>query len=527
MSAFSSSKRLFFASLFVRHVLGISVTVPVAAPSTAPKVSQSLVSFSIEQDRWTDWVGTTSQNQFFFNTLDNLKQLTGEPPHIRIGADSEDRTNFNPNVQFAQDVFPAPSTVTPYPEASTVVVGDGFYQAVQFLPPNTHVIWGVNFGKNNLTAAFLEAKAIVKAFASSAVKAAGITLDSIEIGNEADLYSSNGDRASGYSVAQYVPQWVSFATNVSAAAGISKTSTTKFWGAAFAGSSHSTTGFSPQGIFANNILSSAPGSLITAISQHHYSGSFCAGNGGILQDLMTKSTIRGNLTQYSPDIAAVQAEGFEYFFGETNSYSCHGAPGVSNTAGAALWTLDYVLFASQIGISRVFFHEGIGYKYNLIQPVTLTKSTTDGSTLTTPLPPHIQPQYYGAIIAAEAIGNSGSTTAVELTINNTIVSGYAFYVGDKLARAVLINSQAFLSTTTTARNSVHIDLSLTGSGAPKTMTIKRLAIGHADDTSGLTWGGQSFETSTARPSGAVEVTTANVSSGVDIQETEVVLLSFL
>ncbi len=50
---------------------------------------------------------------------------------------------------------------------------------------------------------------------------------------------------------------------------------------------------------------------------------------------------------------------------ETNSYSCHGAPNVSNTAGAAIWTLDYTLFASTINIERVFFHEGIGYKYNL------------------------------------------------------------------------------------------------------------------------------------------------------------------
>lgn len=45
-------------------------------------------------DRWTDWVGTTSRNQFFYNTLDNLKQLTGAPPFIRIGANSEDHTNF-------------------------------------------------------------------------------------------------------------------------------------------------------------------------------------------------------------------------------------------------------------------------------------------------------------------------------------------------------------------------------------------------------------------------------------------------
>jgi hypothetical protein len=38
-------------------------------------------------------------------------------------------------LQFVQAVFSEPTEVTPYPEADTVVVGDGFYQAVQYLPP--------------------------------------------------------------------------------------------------------------------------------------------------------------------------------------------------------------------------------------------------------------------------------------------------------------------------------------------------------------------------------------------------------
>ena len=51
---------------------------------------------------------------------------------------------------------------------------------------------------------------------------------------------------------------------------------------------------------------------------------------------------------------------------ETNSIACHGAPGVSNTAGAALWTIDFTLQAASLGIKELFFHEGIGYKYNFV-----------------------------------------------------------------------------------------------------------------------------------------------------------------
>jgi hypothetical protein len=111
------------------------------------------------------------------------------------------------------------------------------------------------------------------------------------------------------------------------------------------------------------------------------------------------------------------------------------------------------------------FHGGIGYKYNLVradisffffeitlfclngtpfyikvQPVTLYDSIIDGSPLSQPAPPHVAPTY--AIIAAEAIGSSGSTYVSELFVDDPRVSGYAFYEGGVLARAVFINSSA-------------------------------------------------------------------------------------
>jgi hypothetical protein len=81
---------------FLRITSGLDVSIPTSPFPRAPKISPSFVSFSIEQDRWTDWVGLTSRNQFFINTLENLRYLTGVPPQIRIGANSEDHTNFNP-----------------------------------------------------------------------------------------------------------------------------------------------------------------------------------------------------------------------------------------------------------------------------------------------------------------------------------------------------------------------------------------------------------------------------------------------
>ena len=73
---------------------------------------------------------------------------------------------------------------------------------------DTHVIWGLNLGQYNLSAAFLEAKALVKAFESSSIKNAGVVLEAIEIGNEADLYSHNGARSKDFTSREYVAECV-------------------------------------------------------------------------------------------------------------------------------------------------------------------------------------------------------------------------------------------------------------------------------------------------------------------------------
>jgi hypothetical protein len=111
-----------------------------------------------------------------------------------------------------------------------------------------------------------------------------------------------------------------------------------------------------------------------------------------------------------------------------------------------------------------------------IQPVTLYRSTLDGSPLSSPLPPHIQPQYYAAIIAAEAIGNSGNTQVIELNIADSRISGYAFYQGSKLTKAILINSLAFFTTTTTARPSTHVNLTFASGTVSSQMSVKRLFV---------------------------------------------------
>ena len=114
-----------------------------------------------------------------------------------------------------------------------------------------------------------------------------------------------------------------------------------------------------------------------------------------------------------------------------------------------------------------------------IQPVTLNRSTLDAAILLPPRPPRIQPQYYAAIIAAEAIGNSNNTQVIELNITDPTISGYAFYQDGKLTKVILINSLAYTSTATAERPrrpSKHVNLNFPSGTVPSRMNVKRLFV---------------------------------------------------
>ena len=321
--------------LFCATASAINVSLPLSPPLDSQSLAPTLVSFSLEQDRWPDWSGVDSRNEFTHSALSQYAELTGEPPKIRVGADSEDHTLWSPTVTINEDEFPPANAITPYPEATHITVGDEYYRLSRFLPRGTHMTWGVNLGADNITNAVNMAKAIMRAFRTSSVKASGVILDLIEVGNEADLFKNNGLRPSNWTVEEYVPDWISVAGPAVEAAGIrGRYGPVSVQGAAFASQQ-----FTPREIFDLGILDSAPGKAISQyvhalvlslqesdahvlhrISQHQYSAAFCNGGDFPLTSFMSKSAVRGNLTIFQDDIAATHARGLTYVLGYIRCY---------------------------------------------------------------------------------------------------------------------------------------------------------------------------------------------------------------
>ena len=135
----------------------------------------------------------------------------------------------------------------------------------------------------------------------------------------------------------------------------------------------------------------------------------------------------------------------------------------------------------------------------------------------------------------------GSTVQIsEITINDPRIAGYAGYDRNgALTHAVFINSIAYLSTTTTPRGTVQLNINVcqgktapsnclnSGFGKALTMSVRRLNIRYADDTAGLTFAGQSYETPNGLVSGKEVVETVPVLAGLTIKDTEAVLVEFI
>lgn len=122
--------------------------------------------------------------------------------------------------------------------------------------------------------------------------------------------------------------------------------------------------------------------------------------------------------------------------GETNSISCSGRSGISDTFGAALWAVDYVLMAASIGIPKVYFHLGANSQYSAFTPepyVLNNESLTSG----------IRANFYSHYFVAKVVEGLGEGEAYGITAlpgaNSSDLGGYAVYRGHALAKLVFLD----------------------------------------------------------------------------------------
>ena len=179
------------------------------------------------------------------------------------------------------------------------------------------------------------------------------------------------------------------------------------------------------------------------------------------------------------------AQGIPYVIGETNSISCQGEAGISDVFGAALWSIDYILYGATRKVSRMYFHQGTPYRYSAWQPIKINDTDAQPKAL-----------YYGNLFTSTAL--AGGNKQVDILVNETSFTAYAIYdavnttdesIGNasQLDSIVLVNLNMFNSTQpATERPYIAVTLPTVASNAE----VRRLTAPGVEAKDGISWAGK-------------------------------------
>ena len=101
-----------------------------------------------------------------------------------------------------------------------------------------------------------------------------------------------------------------------------------------------------------------PQKVISELASHWYPGSHCGKSIMTIKQLMSTTTFTNtrNKLQGIVENGARLHDTIPSVINESNSASCSGMPGVSDTYASSLWSLDYLMQTAESGVGRVQFH---------------------------------------------------------------------------------------------------------------------------------------------------------------------------
>jgi hypothetical protein len=179
--------------------------------------------------------------------------------------------------------------------------------------------------------------------AAAAARLIGPGLGTVEIGNEPDLLGRDPVlKPAGYSYPEYRADVNAYRAAIEAAVpgiGLAGPDTARLdWLAGYLHDEH-------VGL-----------SFVTA---HFYPLTRCSGSHPTIADLESNATARREQRMADAAAGAANREGLPVRVDETNSASCGGQDGVSNTLASALWMVDYLLLLAEHGVAGVNVHGGL------------------------------------------------------------------------------------------------------------------------------------------------------------------------
>ncbi|KAK0657684.1 glycoside hydrolase family 79 protein [Cercophora newfieldiana] len=492
-------------------------------------VFDGFMSYSIEFSSFPDFAGNhSSPNTYSDALLRNIADIIGSKPYIRVGGNTQDYALFNVSLPYALNGTYDFARSSDYP--TTIYIGPSYFESYDTWE-DVKFSHGFNLGLGGNNSAGWQTLLDTVPLTCKALRG---KLYIWQYGNEPDLFSTSTHgivRPPSWNEKTYIEQWQNGTRAIKSliqdhCPDLLDDGSYGYLAPAFAGVGNK---LKAPAAWAAGLNSNKD---ITLFSTHNYiSGAESPG-----------VTLQSTLMNHTNTIRSITAHVNEYqsihssdpsapppIFGEHNSLYNQGRPGLSNTFGAALWGLDFNLYAAAAGLKRVHMHQGTNYRYASWQPID-----TPNATLGTKAP------YYGNIAVAASLGNTVVSPAAVAHIPPATKQDkeavYAVYThnGTTLARIVVINLHSYNTTVDGAGTVSVVDppprpirsFAFTSTGSSDTtpamkkgtaLKIQRLLANGTDAISGITWDGWSYnyELDRGRP-----VRMGNVTTGETVEVEE-------
>ncbi|KAI7775543.1 hypothetical protein LA080_006692 [Diaporthe eres] len=474
------------ASALAQSASSLSFEVSESAPSgISQTVDLSFGGFGIEPSNLFAYTGQDEPNRLTITLLENLGNYTGKPPHIRLGGNTQDYMVYDESQNRWAQITNPDSTGEGNIAWDNMLIGPRYFEAANRFPTGTPFTWGLNLAYND--ADYIDK--IVDMANQIIDRCDNLDIVSFEIGNEPDLYSTNGFRNGTWVSSVYSEEWHERAAavyeRVLEPAGLPTT----FFEAG--GTSHTSgTTFEIEEMDKSGVDSKFNGvEYLTSWNQHCYSYFVDVTEGQALtMDLiMSFNYVESQFADWITQIKQAETTGFPYALREMGMVGPLGVTGISDTFGGALYTLNFLLWAASLNMTSVQFHMTANSFTSAWQPGT----NAGGG-------PHVRPMYYGHAAFNEIIGPTCAAQIYQDTLSNVpsgyseFVRAYSIYQSGSLQSITVLNSKV-ANTTEADKANVTVSVSLPTSLAGKTVHLARLTNEGIDAKFNTTWNGVSFE----------------------------------
>ncbi|KAF5347313.1 hypothetical protein D9756_009931 [Leucocoprinus leucothites] len=445
-----------------------------------PHKTASFFGFSIEMSVINQVLGKNSSfiQVPFLNLMANLQERAGHVL-IRIGGNTQEYAVMVDHLDNGRAIAKEKASLTQTTLTPAVLYTvDLFYIAAnisQFVNVNWFI--GIPFNDTNWRLQIAE----------NGQRILGDKLVGMQVGNEPDLYARHGHRPETYTPMDYNNEFGQLIQALKDNGNIPRID------GMLVGPSLASADWTPEMVWDTGFINTYL-EYLYALTVENYPNNNCAAafGTGAVQDpqenfprYLTHNAGVDMVKKYLSSTMIAQQANKPFIMFETNSASCGGFPGISDSYGAALWAMDYGFQMAYSNFSNALLH--IGGQNVYYNPFTAPPTNQSSFNEWT-----IGAIYYSVLVLAEAFGKSNTSQIIDLTGAigaNEFTPAYAIYENSVLSKVALFNYVDDMGGT---RGPSDLKVGLNVPAETGSVKVKYLEAATVSTKHNITWAGQTF-----------------------------------